>query len=433
MAANPKPDAKTTIDSLTELLKEKGRIELGKAAATLGINPTIVENWAKVLEKGNMVRITYEVGKMYIEPVSVSKEQERAIEATVEAERSTIASTVAQERASLEQLTLELGDIDLTVKSAEKVFQERFPIIEKELDEINSIYKALETENTKVESIKKGAQGTYDDLNRKITALYSKIEGVDANTTQLTLNKLASIREELKKAQELENQLNLLSRSKDRALEAIKKSVEDQLRNLEKEIDRSRKNINLQLQIYSKQIEQALKEVREQERNVRDLSSQVSSFRRERESAKKSLEEARTSFNDQFIKTFTDMENRSSILSRETKSILSQLNTVKEGFGQASKVYDAVQKAKIEVATAQKAVAALHEETDKLLSEVTEIEAMKASAEAKAAKAAEIKNRVASMGDSRKKLEEDTKSAAEDMARAAKGEKVDKDEENKQQ
>ena len=66
MAAKPS-EAKTTIDTLTELLKSKGKMEINKIADSLGIDTSIAENLIKVLEDANLVKVTYEVGKMYVE------------------------------------------------------------------------------------------------------------------------------------------------------------------------------------------------------------------------------------------------------------------------------------------------------------------------------------------------------------------------------
>jgi len=102
MAAKPS-DAKTTIDSLAELLREKGKMELGKIAQSLGVEQNVVENWAKVLEAGNMVKISNEVGKMYVEPLQVTKEQEAAVAATIDAQRAKLENELAMQRTTLDR------------------------------------------------------------------------------------------------------------------------------------------------------------------------------------------------------------------------------------------------------------------------------------------------------------------------------------------
>ncbi len=410
-----KEEAKTTIDSLADLIKDKGRMELGKAAQTLGISPTIVENWAKVLEKGGLVRISYEVGRMYVEPAGAPRGEEKAYAATVEAERTTLATEAVFQRNELDKLVSQINEIDLSVKAAERIFADKFPELEKQLDGINKIYKALENESSQVENIKKGAQGNYDNLNKKISDLYGKIEGIDTNTVQVARERLLAIRDELKKANELENQLTALEKSKDRALEAIKKSVEDQLKTLEKEIDRSKKNITIQLDIYREQIDGALNEIKDRERSLRGLSDQLATFRRDKEAAKKALEESRTQFNDQFIKAYTHMETTGTLLSKEVTSMMAEIAELKVNFGEASKVYDRVQVAKNEIAQAQDDIAKMREELGKIIDEINEIEGGKLSAEAKAKKTAKLKERMKSVADQKVKVGQEIEDVSRDM------------------
>ena len=397
------------------LSRKKGRMELGKAAQTLGISQTILENWAKVLEKGGLVRISYEVGRMYVEPAGAPRGEEKAYAANIEAERATLGTEAVFQRNELDKLTSQINEIDLSVKTAEHIFAEKFPELEKQLDGINKIYKALESESAQVDNIKKGAQGNYESLNKKTSDLYGKIEGIDTNTVQIARERLLAIRDELKKANELENQLTALEKSKDRALEAIKKSVEDQLKTLEKEIDRSKKNITIQLDIYREQIDSSLNEIKERERSLRGLSDQLVTFRRDKEAAKRALEDSRTQFNDQFIKAYTHMETTGSLLSKEVRSMMSELAALKVNFGEASKVYDRVQVAKEEIAQVQDNITKMKEELGKIIDEINEIEGGKLSAEAKAKKTAKLRERMKSVSDQKAKTDQQIDEVSKSM------------------
>ncbi|MCL5423484.1 MAG: hypothetical protein M1385_00165, partial [Candidatus Marsarchaeota archaeon] len=57
---------------MVDLLKLKGRMELNSIASELGIGPLTVESWSRILEKGGIVEVTYEMGKMYVSPLSMS-------------------------------------------------------------------------------------------------------------------------------------------------------------------------------------------------------------------------------------------------------------------------------------------------------------------------------------------------------------------------
>ena len=62
---------------MVDLLKVKGKLEINSIASELGIGPITIENWSRILEKGGIVEITYEMGKMYVSILQMSvKEKE---------------------------------------------------------------------------------------------------------------------------------------------------------------------------------------------------------------------------------------------------------------------------------------------------------------------------------------------------------------------
>ena len=48
--AGDREETKTSIDSLLDLLNKYGRRDLTSIAVELGISPTIIESWLKILE-----------------------------------------------------------------------------------------------------------------------------------------------------------------------------------------------------------------------------------------------------------------------------------------------------------------------------------------------------------------------------------------------
>ena len=59
-------ETETDIDLLLEMLKKYGKSDLTNISIKLGVSPTIVESWVRILESGRLVRVTHELGKMYI-------------------------------------------------------------------------------------------------------------------------------------------------------------------------------------------------------------------------------------------------------------------------------------------------------------------------------------------------------------------------------
>ena len=414
MAAKPS-DAKTTIDSLAELLKEKGKMELSKIAQNLGVEQNIIENWARVLEEGSLVKITYEVGKMYVEPATVTAEQERALSATVEAEKVKLENDLALQKSSLDKYAAKLETLGLSVKSAESMFRQKFPDLETQLEGINKIYNALEAENQRIDVIKKSAETAYDELNKKIGVLYGKVEGVDSNTIQGAKDELLKIQAILKKASELENQIELLSKSKDKALDTIKKSVEEQLKGLEKELTKAESAIQGQLKLDQSQIRQSLKAIKEEAKSMDEMSKQVNSFRREKEAAKKTLNDAKRAFNDEYSRIVGRMDTTGNALRTKINSMLEELNEIKANFGEMDKVYSGIQKSKQEIDATQKKITDLKSRADTLSDEIRALQTLKGSTEARFRATQGVADKVRDLGTETTKIENDTNKITKGM------------------
>ena len=411
-------EATTTIDSLAELLKTRGKMELSKIATTLGVNQGIVENWSKVLEEGRLVRISYEVGKMYVEPMTVTKEQESALAATVEAEKMKLENDLVLQRTSLDRLSVKLEAVGISVQSAEALFHQRFPQLESQLDGINKIYAALEMENRKIDEIEKHTENIYSSINKKVDALFGKVEGVDANTLQGAKEERQKIREVLKRATELESQLTLLAKSKDKAIETIKKSIEEQLKALEKDLAGVERGIDAQLKSDEERIRTSLKIIREHARSLEALSKQINSFGRDKESVKKALGNAKNAFNDEYARISTRMESTGGALRSQIKHMEEQLNALKQNFGEVSKMYDTLQKATVEIENLQKKIADIGKVADTIDQELKALQTMKGSTEAKVRATRVIAEKVGGIVDSANGLTSDVEKVEKGIAEA---------------
>ncbi len=382
MAAKPS-EAKTTIDTLTELLKSKGKMEINKIADSLGIDASIAENLIKVLEDANLVKVTYEVGKMYVEPMSVTREQEQAFAVTRAEEKTTIDNAIAVQKVALDKYETQLGEIELSVKGAQRAFQQKFPDLERQLGGINKIYSALEEENSKIDSISKKAESVYNDINKKITDLYGKIESAESANVEKARSEATKMQVTIKKAEELSGQLDTLSKSKDRALAVIRSSIEEQLKALEKELDVAESNINDQLKEHRAELEASANSIKNQAKVINDLVKQVNSFMHEKESAKKALNDAKSAFNDEYSKLSARVASTGGVLKKQISDMLIELNSVKGSFGDASKLYDQMQELKKDIDDVQKTIDQLKGEASKLTGMVQTAASAKASADVK--------------------------------------------------
>lgn len=100
---------------------------------------------------------------------------------------------------------------------------------------------------------------------------------------------------------------------------------------------------------YQDQIGVSLKEINEQANTIKELSRQIDSFRREKENAKRLLNETKISFNDEYAKIYDRMGRNEEALRVGIKGMQSELNTLKTSFGEASRIYDSLQRVKMDI------------------------------------------------------------------------------------
>ena len=195
-------EARTSIDALVELLRTKGKSELNTIAVQLGADPKIVERWAKVLESGGMARISYEVGRMYLEPIVIGKEEVQSVKVKLGARESILEQSTNVQRAELDKFAERITGLSMSVANIESVYRQRMPEVQLMLAEINKAYAMVESEQKGVNTIKQSVETAYGDVNRRINDLSSKID--DAHGRRGREGSLGQHRQGQRAAQEVE-------------------------------------------------------------------------------------------------------------------------------------------------------------------------------------------------------------------------------------
>ena len=366
--------ATTTIDALMELLKAKGKMDVNDIAGTLAIAPAIVESWAKVLESGGMVRISYEVGKMFVAPVQISAEQVKLVEEKVEVKRGLIEDRVAAQRSEIEKFANEINDLGTEVSSLERVYQQRMPAVQQMLSQINTLYDSIIEQGRSVERIKKTAEDSYQNVNRSIDEMYSKVDQLGATETNVRQGKgpnpnetgaaLASI---LKNADDAYNALNSLVAAKDRMFDAMMQNVDAQVVALKKSIAAKRKEVDAQMRANSQSIAQIRSSLSAQTKGSREIMERLRRFKKEMEGSKKVIGNAKVQFTDKYEKVEETMRTSSALLSQDSKNILAKLDDLKTAFGDVAKIDNTLH-------DARKSIGAMNKEVDEARANVIDLQ-----------------------------------------------------------
>ena len=135
----PTAETKTTIDSLLDLIKKKGRIDLNRASAELNTSPNVIEGWAKVLEEGKLIKISYEVGRMFMELPEGRTASEQLMKQKAEVEMNNARNLLTTQTIKLGNLSDSLSKLKVQFSAVDELYRKALPDVHKRLAEINSI------------------------------------------------------------------------------------------------------------------------------------------------------------------------------------------------------------------------------------------------------------------------------------------------------
>jgi chromosome segregation ATPase len=363
MAAKPEEGAaetRTTIDTLMELLRAKGKMDVNDIAGTLGIAPSIVESWAKVLETGGMVRISYEVGRMFVAPITISAEQAKLIESKIEVRRGLEEDKIAAQRSEIEKFAGEINSLSTEVSSLERIYQQRMPAVQQMLSQINALYDGIIEQGRSVERIKKGAEDSYQSVNRNIEEMFTKINAL--STTDIsakrgkgpTAKETAGTQDALKNASAAYDAFNSLTSVKDRLFDSLLQNVDAQTGALKKHIADRKKEVDAQMEAGSASMAQMLNRLNAQTRESRDLVEKLRTFKKDIESSKRVINNAKVQFTDRYEKIEETMKSSSDLLAQNSKSMLQKLDDLRSAFGDVVKVDSTLHEARKSISAMNK-------------------------------------------------------------------------------
>jgi len=328
MEQNTKSEARTTIDTMLELIKSKGRIDLNSIAATLGIAPSVVEGWAKVLESGNLVKISYEVGKMYISPVELSKDELQALETKTEQQKFILSEELESDLINIDKLSQSLRDIQSNMASFEQNLKKGSPDATKKINELSQLYSRMKSYQSNIDSIKKGISSDYDSMEKRFNEMMSKLNNVA--TAEQKINSGAPI--DVKIQESINN-----ARSAIQELEVAKKNVSQTMDNMKKDLENQIKQENARLDTVIKQsheqLENALKELQKQAGSYKGEINELKQLHSEEEQLTKKLNQQHAEFNSNYAKLEQSLKEATAKFSPKYDEALAELNKAMEGAG----------------------------------------------------------------------------------------------------
>ena len=370
----PTAETKTTIDSLLDLIKKKGRIDLNRASAELNTSPNVIEGWAKVLEEGKLIKISYEVGRMFMELPEGRTASEQLMKQKAEVEMNNARNLLTTQTIKLGNLSDSLSKPKVQFSAVDELYRKALPDVHKRLAEINSIYDGVEKHARDIEASYKSITSDYEKSVSEIDAMDRKI--------QAFLNKSAESGNELKlpeasefksRIDSLEKQIDEMRRNKDNMVQAIRKSVESQLRELESSIEQDSKSLTEKLLIERKNLDEVERSARDQLHTAKGFSDMYKNFRNELEKDRGSIVKKRDMFADSYNKFRKEADNANRLIHDKLKEVDATMKAVKEGYGVVGAFDEQMHSVSLNLSTSAEIIKELESITERLIGDVNAV------------------------------------------------------------
>ncbi|MDE1850504.1 MAG: hypothetical protein KGH54_01770, partial [Candidatus Micrarchaeota archaeon] len=134
----------TGIDALVDYLNKNGETEESKLAEELKVSEKVIEDWASVLEKASIVKITYKIGKMFVSPLSVSNVDVASYKNTLDTKKQSVETELMAQVNVLQEFDRRISNLSKIASSADASFKKNSGQVKKDLDELERIQREVE-------------------------------------------------------------------------------------------------------------------------------------------------------------------------------------------------------------------------------------------------------------------------------------------------
>jgi chromosome segregation ATPase len=401
MADQPKGvQTKTSIDSLLELLREKGKSELTNVSASLGVGTTILEQWAKVLEEAKLINVTYEMGKMYMEPLNLAPEQEQQVKTKSAAEKFTLDNQMELEKISVDKFYKSLDTLTANVNQLDQVYKQKMPQLHTMMDELDKLYAPIDQKTKKLSEVKQNSEAYLAQLDAKMDALYTKVGVLSSgNIDSMLKTKTTQLEDAMKRAEEAERSMKTVEQTKSTFYQQLSKDIDKRTDELKKQLKKSVEDIYAVAKSEGDKTGPIMKMIKEDIAQQKKVSLDAGQIKRDVEDTVRAIGAARTTFKDRYQKAVDDLNSTEKIYELKYEAVKREIDKLKEEMGSAGKIYEYINTAKGEIGAIKLMIDENRKEVDSITEALKAIEGAKAlSVEKRAQAVDEIKKRAAATG-----------------------------------
>ncbi len=314
----------TGVDNLIRLVHDAGRIELKEAARHLGLSSASVEEWARVLEEEGLIKLDYQLTKIYLVWVGTSpKELARKSEQLAD-KKAELSRDIENMVGKLEAHGEELDKLEGEFKKISELLDPKFGGLKRRLDALREIEREKDSIfDSHVQRMEK-AKDEYRKLNETL--------GTDEARTREMWDRVREIQVGIEK---IEPELEALGPMK-RGISDLVNKLSVQAREISDALSAHREQLQ-NLDLISKDLKARRNALGEMEQRVGRIGAEiqelvktldtVSREAQEQKRAQEALEGMRGKI-EEFQKERARLEQLHEAVNREGKEVLQKAGSV---------------------------------------------------------------------------------------------------------
>ncbi|MDE1873679.1 MAG: hypothetical protein KGI04_00985 [Candidatus Micrarchaeota archaeon] len=304
----------TSIDDLVKYLNEHGETDSTTLASALKVGEGIIETWSDVLEKAQIVRVNYKLGKMYVSPMVVSKEGAEVAKKTVELKKGAAETELASQISMINQLNSRLEEFRKYVAGADVAFKAKggqakgaLDQIDKLVSQVDGAYRRLKEKKDLVDQLSERLDKDAAKLEEKAKSAGS-VSGDDSDTLRI-INDISA------KLDDSEGRLRALNASIVSTLDQSRSSFAQLSNSIKEETKALRETLN------------------QREKELQEYESSLKSYRQESESVKRQAAKERVKMTDDVARASDDARKVYAVAEKQIIDVKRTLTEMKSQFG----------------------------------------------------------------------------------------------------
>ncbi|MEM3781447.1 MAG: hypothetical protein QXT43_00590 [Candidatus Micrarchaeaceae archaeon] len=339
----------TSIDDLVKYLGEHGETDSIKLSRDLNVTEPIIETWANVLEKSNIVHISYKVGRMYVSKAAATPEEETAIKNRVAQKQGILEDELAVQARLISDITEQIDQFKKYMGEVDRVYRERAGEIKKVMDTINAYNDELNKLQGNIGAGVEYISKLRSELDSGLSQLGEKSAALDS------IAKGSGAAE----AQRLVDDMNA-------KMSLARQELSDMRGMLEKQLDSQRKRF-LELEEEIRRESRALESlIGQMKKEILDYNASLSNYSKEAESIRSKVNSGSKRLVDEAAKTEQQAMSIYGAAQKQANALASLLLDIKNKFPEVSKLSDTL-------SDINKSIASAEAEKNQLASEIQQL------------------------------------------------------------